>query len=67
MTLISAPDLENVKVNQQAKYIGQRSFSSKVIVKHPTDFSIPGPVVGKRQIATKTADMFTDLTGSKSY
>ena len=46
MTLTFALDLDSVKLNQHAKYLGQRSFSSKVIVRidthkhtHPTDCS----------------------------
>jgi len=42
MTLTSELDLDRVKVNHHAKYVGQRSFRSKVIVRtarqtHTTD------------------------------
>jgi len=32
MTLTFKNDLENIKMNQNVKYLGQRSFNSKVIV-----------------------------------
>jgi len=35
MILTFKLELENVKMNQRAKYLGQRSFSSKVIVRTP--------------------------------
>jgi len=34
MTLTFVADLDRVKLNEHAKYVGQRSFSSKVIVGH---------------------------------
>ena len=37
MTLIFELDLDIVKLNQRARYLGQRSFRSKVIVRTPTD------------------------------
>ena len=42
-------DLDRVKVNQHAKYLGQRSFSSKVDVYSRTDVhagptALPGPL-----------------------
>ena len=43
MTLTLEHDLDNVKMNQHAKYLGQRLLSSKVIVrihKHTTYCSI---------------------------
>jgi len=36
MTLTFELDLDTVKVTQQAKYIGQRSFRSKIIVRPHT-------------------------------
>jgi len=32
MTMTFKPDLDSIKVNRPAKYLGQRSFSSKVTV-----------------------------------
>ena len=45
MTLTFKYDLDSVKMNQHANYIGQSSFSSKVIIHahkhtHPTNCSI---------------------------
>jgi len=47
MTLTSEPDLECVKMNQLAKYLGQRSCSSKVTVQTDTNtrpIALPGPL-----------------------
>jgi len=43
MTMTSELDLNRVKMNQHVKYLGQRSFRSKVIIRthtHPIECSI---------------------------
>jgi len=49
ITLTSELDLDNVNSNQPAKYLGQRSFNSKVIVRihwqtHIRPIAFPGPL-----------------------
>ena len=47
MTLTFELDLDRVKMNQQAKYLRQTSFRSKVIVQRHryTDTHTPDPVI----------------------
>jgi len=41
MTLTLGLDLDRVKLNQRAKYVGQRSFSSKVVERTFADRASP--------------------------
>jgi len=61
MTLTSEFDPDKVKTNQNAKYLGQRSVSSKVIVRtdaHVGSIAVPGPLkqsvtMGRQSVAAR--------------
>ena len=46
MTLTFELDLQSAQLNQQAKYIGQKSFTSKVTVpdQHTWPIALPAPL-----------------------
>ena len=65
MTLTFEPDLESVKMNQHAKYVGQMLFNSKVIIArthrhtHRTDY----PTWTAKVVDDKQAEVKHNILG----